>query len=91
MNYEVILSPEAQGDLQKHAKSGNKKLLEKIEALFLELKEHPETGTGKPERLKHKFSGYWSRRINKEHRLMYSIEDQTVTVTVVSAFGHYVG
>jgi toxin YoeB len=72
-------------------KSGNKSLNKKIEKLLDELRSHPESGTGKPERLKHDFTGYWSRRINREHRLIYSIEDQRVIVTVISAFGHYMG
>jgi toxin YoeB len=50
---------------------------------------HPETGTGKPEKLKFELTGYWSRRINKKDRLIYSIEHHIVTVTVVSAVGHY--
>jgi len=50
---------------------------------------HPETGTGKPERLKFDLSGYWSRRINKKDRLIYFIQNEIVTVTVVSALGHY--
>lgn len=49
----------------------------------------PETGTGKPERLKYDLSAYWSRRINKSDRLIYRIEDKIITVTVVSALGHY--
>jgi len=42
----------------------------------LELAEHPREGTGKPEMLKGDLAGYWSRRINREHRLVYSIEDE---------------
>ncbi|MBD3628358.1 MAG: Txe/YoeB family addiction module toxin [Cyclobacterium sp.] len=61
----------------------------KIDQLLDELEEHPETGTGKPERLKNILSGYWSRRINKEHRLVYSIDGEKVIVTVISAYGHY--
>jgi len=52
-----------------------------------ELAEHPFTGTGKPEPLKHDLSGMWSRRINGEHRLVYEIEDDTVFF--YSAKGHY--
>ena len=59
----------------------------KLLTLFEELTEHPFTGTGKPESLKHEFSGYWSRRINKEHRLIYSVSENTVYINTV--FGHY--
>jgi len=55
----------------------------------LELAEHPREDTGKPEMLKGDMSGFWSRRINREHRLIYSIDDNIVTVSVVSAKGHY--
>ncbi|QDH81570.1 Txe/YoeB family addiction module toxin [Echinicola soli] len=46
-------------------------------------------GTGKPERLKHDYHGYWSRRINREHHLVYAIEEGRVVVTIVSAYGYY--
>ena len=62
-------------------------MLNKILTLLDELTEHPFTGTGKPEQLKHDFSGYWSRRINKEHRLIYSVLEDVVYIN--SAFGHY--
>ena len=54
-----------------------------------ELKSHPYSGTGKPEELKYDLQGYWSRRINQKDRMVYSINDNTVTVEVVSAMGHY--
>ena len=54
MRYEIIYSPEAEEDLRKHAKAGNKILLKKISKLLQELEEHPETGTGKPEKMKYK-------------------------------------
>ena len=64
-------------------------LYKKIESFLAELEIHPRTGTGKPERLKYKAEEIWSRRINQEHRLVYSIKDEIVTVEVVSAKGHY--
>ncbi|MFT6216181.1 MAG: toxin YoeB [Roseivirga sp.] len=51
--------------------------------------EHPTKGTGKPEMLKHDLAGLYSRRINKKHRLVYSINEQVVTVYVLSAWSHY--
>lgn len=45
--------------------------------------------TGHPEKLKHDLEGFWSRRINKKHRLIYQIEDEIITVIVVSAYSHY--
>jgi len=53
------------------------------------LKEHPETGTGKPEKLKHKSEEYWSRRIDNRHRMEYIIDDNRVIVFIISLWGHY--
>lgn len=49
-------------------------LVVRIEALIEDIKRSPFTGLGKPEPLKHTLSGYWSRRITKEHRLVYRVE-----------------
>jgi toxin YoeB len=47
----------------------------------------PFAGLGKPEPLKHELSGYWSRRINDEHRLVYKITDEAITI--ISCRYHY--
>ncbi|MDP4228265.1 MAG: Txe/YoeB family addiction module toxin, partial [Bacteroidota bacterium] len=49
----------------------------------------PTTGTGQPELLKHDLAGLYSRRINKKHRLVYSINHEVVTVHVLTAWSHY--
>ena len=87
--FRIEVKPEAQKDLAKHYKSGNKANIKKIETFLVELSKHPYTGTGKPELLKHDMAGYWSRRINHTDRLIYSVSEKTVTVEVVSAIGHY--
>ncbi len=51
--YHVELIEKSKKDLQKHSKSGNKAIIKKIETIFHELSEHPYTGTGNPEQLKH--------------------------------------
>jgi len=89
VSYEVILTPNAIKGIKKHKASGNKSIVAKIGQLLDELEEHPETGTCKPEKLKNDLSGLWSRRIDREHRLVYSIDGKIVTITVVSAHGHY--
>lgn len=89
MRYKLILMPEAERNLQEWRKSGQKKTLLKIAALLEELCEHPTTGTGKVEQLKGDLEGFWSRRINKESRLIYKIEEEIITVFVVSLKGHY--
>lgn len=89
MTYRVLFTKEALAHLDFWRKSGQKKILEKIAVFVEELQTHPTTGTGQVERLKRNLSGYWSRRIDKHNRLIYSIEDNIVTVTVYSAKGHY--
>jgi toxin YoeB len=52
----------------------DKKMVERINKLIGEIKRDPFAGIGKPEPLKHALSGFWSRRINDEHRMVYKIE-----------------
>ncbi len=85
----ISYTDKAKKDFKRHKKSGNKATEKKIKKILEELKTHPTTGTGKPEKLKHNLSGYWSRRINKKDRMIYSIDGHKVVVTVVSAMGHY--
>ena len=89
MIYKLIVDPEADVQLEMHIKAGNKILLKKIYKLFEELKEHPETGTGKPEKLKYQQTEIWSRRIDDKHRMKYVIDDDRVVVFVISLWGHY--
>ena len=70
-------------------KSGQKKTLRKIVALFEELRQHPNSGTGQVEQLKGELQGFWSRRIDKGSRLVYKIDEDIVTVFVISMKGHY--
>ncbi|MGC4128455.1 MAG: Txe/YoeB family addiction module toxin [Bergeyella sp.] len=89
MSYKVIFLLDAQKDIERLKKSGNKILLKKLDSLLEELKEHPTFGTGKPEQLKHYEIPTWSRRISGEHRLVYRIQDELITVLVLSVYGHY--
>ena len=89
MAYIIKLEQKAVQDIADLKKSGQKAALNKLEKLFLELVEHPRTGTGQVEALKGNLSGYWSRRIDKYNRLVYAIEEEIVTVLVISAKGHY--
>lgn len=89
MTYELILIPEAQRHLKECTRAGQKKVLAKIAKLSEGLTEHPRSGTGQIEQLKGDFSGLWSRRIDKASRMIYSIEDDKVIVTVISLKGHY--
>jgi toxin YoeB len=64
-------------------------LLDKLNTFYKELQDHPRTGTGQVEILKHYSEETFSRRINKELRLVYRIYEDIVTVLVISAYGHY--
>ncbi len=87
MAFELDFTANAKEDIEKHKKSGNKAVIKKLATLFNELTTDPFSGTGKPESLKYQLSGCWSRRINQEHRLVYQVKNNIVTV--LSAFGHY--
>ena len=84
---EVIFLPDAEDDLKKCVANGNKQMLKKISQIIDDIKLHPFEGIGKPEPLKHELSGAWSRRINREHRLVYEVDDEIILI--LSARGHY--
>ena len=67
--------------------STDRKLLKRINDLIKESLRSPHEGTGKPEPLRHTLSGYWSRRINDEHRMIYRVDDEGITI--VQARFHY--
>lgn len=56
-----------------HWQKTDKKLVQRINGLIKEITRTPHTGMGKPEPLKNALSGYWSRRINDEHRIVYKV------------------
>ncbi|MEI8055005.1 MAG: Txe/YoeB family addiction module toxin [bacterium] len=58
----------------------DKKVLQKINQLIKEIQRTPFSGIGKPESLRFKLSGYWSRRLTHEHRLVYKIIDSDVVI-----------
>ena len=58
----------------------DRKLVARINQLIREIQREPFSGIGKPEPLKHAFQGYWSRRINDEHRIVYKIRDDSVLI-----------
>ena len=84
---EIVFLPEAEEDLDFWVKSGNKAILKKISQLIESILKSPLEGLGKPEPLKYNLTGCWSRRINKEHRLVYEILDDKLLIH--SAKGHY--
>jgi len=89
MSYSIELTIDAEKDIERFIKSGNKKVLIKIDKLLNELREHPKTGTGKPELLMYYETPTWSRRLTDNHRLIYRIQEERVVVLVLSFWGHY--
>ena len=73
---QVVLTPRAKKELDFWAKSGNKGILKKNVLLIDDIQLHPYSGIGKPEQLKYDLANRWSRRIDKEHRLVYRITDE---------------
>ncbi|MDD2760133.1 MAG: Txe/YoeB family addiction module toxin [Methylomonas sp.] len=65
----------------------DKKVLKRINTLIEDIKRHPFTGLGDPEPLRHNWSCYWSRRIDREHRLVYKAE--AASITIVQCRYHY--
>jgi len=58
----------------------DKKLLKRINLLIKDINRQPFTGVGEPEPLRYNWSGYWSRRINREHRLIYKVTDRVIII-----------
>ena len=86
---EIVLLEQAQKDRDYWKESGNKAIMNRITTLLKDIVEHPYTGIGKPEPLKYDLAGKWSRRINSEHRLIYSVNEDIVTVYVFAMRYHY--
>ena len=76
---KLIFSSKAWEGFQ-YWQSADKKILKRINALVNEVQRTPFEGIGKPEPLKNGLVGYWSRRINDEHRLVYKVESDSVFI-----------
>jgi toxin YoeB len=84
---EVELLENALEDIDFWKKSGNKSVQSRITRLLESIGKTPYSGIGKPEPLKHELSGFWSRRITDEHRLIYMVRENRVLV--ISMRFHY--
>ena len=84
--YELLLMPKAWQDLGWWVKN-DLKTVKKIYNLFESCCKTPTEGIGQPEQLKSNYSGYWSRRINLENRIIYKVENNRIVVH--SLHGHY--
>lgn len=86
MSRKIVFESSAFTDFNDWAKL-DKKLQRKIIELIKDIDRHPFQGLGKPEALKHDLSGYWSRRINQEHRLVYKVTNNEIII--LSCKYHY--
>ena len=86
MKRSIELTPPALNDFTEWA-TYEPKILKRVARMFEETCRSPFEGTGKPEPLKGNLSGYWSRRITDEHRMVYAVSNELITV--FSLRGHY--
>lgn len=86
--YRIVFSEDAKKDLKELNRKAPQAVV-KLSKLLDEVREHPRTGTGQVEPLKGYGGNVYSRRITREHRLIYRIYEEVVEVLVLSAFGHY--
>lgn len=84
---QIVYTPTVKEHFNYWLKTGNKQILKKILQLSKAIQENAYEGIGKPEALKYDLAGKWSRRINLEHRYVYSVEDEILFIH--SLKGHY--
>ena len=75
----IVFMEDAWEDYQ-YWQNADKTILRKINTLIKDIERTPFEGNGKPELLRHNLSGWWSRRINLEHRLVYKIDNNTIVI-----------
>ncbi len=86
---EIVYTDKALKDVKYWKKNKNTKIQKRITELLEAIQTSPYSGIGNPEALKHQLSGYWSRRINKEHRIVYRVIDEDNTIEIDSLRHHY--
>ncbi len=79
MQLNLVFSDNAWEDYT-YWQNNDKKIVQRINHLIKEITRTPHTGIGKPEPLKHGLSGYWSRRINDEHRIVYKVDKNNLYI-----------
>lgn len=86
MNSNILFTEKAWEDYC-YWQCQDKKTLKKINQLLSDIKRNNFTGLGKPEPLKNEFSGFWSRRIDEKHRIVYKINNDIIEI--IQCKGHY--
>jgi toxin YoeB len=76
---KLVFSEQAWEDYLYWQKT-DRKVLARINTLNQDIRREPSSGIGKPEPLRHGLAGYWSRRINDEHRIVYRVKDDSVLI-----------
>ncbi|MBC6481335.1 MAG: Txe/YoeB family addiction module toxin [Hormoscilla sp. GM7CHS1pb] len=87
MSRRIVFESSAFAEFNEWAKN-DKKIYQKIVNIIKDIDRSPFEGLGKPEPLKYELSGYWSRRINDEHRLVYQVNDSEVII--IACKYHYI-
>jgi len=87
--YEVIETKTAIKDRKIIFKSHSKVDKNKLEQIYKELQSHPFEGIGNPEELKYKLTDYYSRELNSKDRIVYTIDEKNLIVTVYQCLLHY--
>ncbi|GHU55555.1 Txe/YoeB family addiction module toxin [Spirochaetia bacterium] len=86
MNRDVIFQGDAWEEYL-HWQMQDKKTLKRIHELIKDIKRNGNMGMGKPEPLKNKYQGYWSRRIDEKNRLVYRIQNEQIVI--IQCGSHY--
>lgn len=88
--YSLSFTRKAANDIRIIKKSGNRSIIKKLTELLNEIREHPRSGTGQVERLKHyRSTDTWSRRLSRDYRIVYTVYEEKIEVEIFSAIGHY--
>ena len=88
--YSLSFTRKAANDIRIIKKSGNRSMIKKLTELLNEISEHPRSGTGQVERLKHyRNTDTWSRRLSRDYRIVYTVYEEKIEVEIRSAIGHY--
>lgn len=86
--YAIELTEEAERHLLFWSKN-DKRTLKRIRALIANMQETPYSGLGKPEALRHEWSSFYSRRIDSQNRLVYTVDDNRQLITIYMLRYHY--